>query len=58
MAEDMNMIGCDGLCKDWYHPSCIGMTKFEASMIATNGDNIVWMCKACVVEHELPEKTC
>jgi hypothetical protein len=49
MGEDGNMICCDGLCKDWYHPTCISMTKLEQNMIAANGDNIVWMCKTCVV---------
>ena len=45
---DEKMIGCDGCCNEWYHPSCILMTKHEQNMIETNNDN-VWVCDSCLV---------
>ena len=47
-AAGEKMIACDGICKEWYHPVCIGMTKCELNMIESNSD-VVWMCRACVV---------
>lgn len=44
---DEKMIACDGPCKDWYHPSCILMTKSELGLVESNPDT-VWLCRNCV----------
>jgi len=46
---DEKMIGCDGFCSEWYHPSCILMTKHEQNLIDSNND-IVWICDSCLVK--------
>jgi len=43
---DEKMIGCDGFCNEWYHPSCILMTKHEQNLIDSNNE-IVWVCDSC-----------
>ena len=45
------MVECDGVCKNWYHPPCISMTKCENNIIDRNHNDIVWLCRSCVVSH-------
>ena len=39
------MICCDQ-CGEWYHGSCVGVTKNEGKKIAAS--NQQWMCSVCV----------
>jgi hypothetical protein len=59
---DERMIECDG-CNEWYHPSCILMTKHEQSLISSlssnSNDEIVWVCESCLSKYlEEIDKEC
>ena len=43
--DGSKMISCDGICNDWYHLQCIGMTENEFEII--DKTNLQWICPMC-----------
>ena len=41
--EGSLMISCDGACKNWYHPVCIGMPEEKAKSM----EGRAWFCDFC-----------
>ena len=41
-------IGCDGNCKQWFHPSCVNLTEEEFSTFQNTPDSS-WKCSDCTL---------
>jgi hypothetical protein len=39
------MFQCEGKCRDWFHPGCMGISTKERNAIVEN--NQKWICKYC-----------
>ena len=47
VATNHRAMACD-LCNTWVHIKCCGMTPREYENFQAQGDNLSWMCPACV----------
>lgn len=53
IVSDDNGLLCDGFCKQWYHPECVGINLENYKLITqvTNtevvSNHIKWFCKPC-----------
>ena len=43
ISGNNNTIGCDGLCQEWFHYSCAGLSRSEFERLSCSEES--WVCK-------------
>ncbi len=49
------MVNCDGPCREWYHRSCLYVTKWEVGVIESKED-VIWLCHKCAADLTVSQK--
>ncbi|XP_054267731.1 uncharacterized protein LOC128989735 isoform X1 [Macrosteles quadrilineatus] len=55
VGEEDYGVGCEGVCKKWFHTTCVQMTMFKYNELLNN-PNKSWLCQGCKTKAPLPKK--
>jgi hypothetical protein len=46
-TEDESAIKCEGICRQWHHKDCSGITQGEFDIMKRNKCKLSWLCDIC-----------